>query len=225
VPFGLYVVKESIDKHFLARVFGAANDQGNLYEGECCTDFSPDPSRLDLKDEMEEMRSRQDIIALAQLVHETPDAEWVARVGEKLDLANFIGGYAVDALVDNWDGYSFTTNNYFMYAEPGRGRFVFIPHGMDQLFGGQDPLREPRGVLARKTRQLPELQARFAAELRRVLGEPWDLGVLGARIDRVAAILHANPPTDETTAADFRRFDENVARVKAALASRKRWSP
>src|SRR5207247_6678454 len=30
---GFYVVKEAVDKQFLARVFGRANRTGNLYEG------------------------------------------------------------------------------------------------------------------------------------------------------------------------------------------------
>jgi spore coat protein H len=57
-PYGLFVVREAINDDFLRRSFGKDNEDGNLYEGH---DFVRDPESPELKDEVEEMRSRDDV--------------------------------------------------------------------------------------------------------------------------------------------------------------------
>jgi spore coat protein CotH len=226
-PFGIYVLKESVDGEFLDRNFGEAFDQGNLYEGACCDDFTPDPSRIELKDEVSEMRSRQDIKDLAALVATTPDATFATAVGAKLDLDNFIAGFALDALTDHWDGYSFKPNNYYMYNHPGTGRFVFLPHGMDQLFqSDSDPLRGPNGNLAKRVRAIPALDTRFRDRLKVTLSDAiWDMKALYDRIDRVATTLRSFTPSDQRTMNDYGSFNGNVQKMKDALARRKPAAP
>src|SRR5688572_30065148 len=92
--YGLYVVAEAIDARFLARTFGEYNKDGNLYEGPCCGDFT-DVAHLELKDEDDENRSREDMEALASVVLNTPDAELEAAARELLDVDGFILGYAL----------------------------------------------------------------------------------------------------------------------------------
>jgi hypothetical protein len=226
MPFGLYVIKESVDGEFLDRNFGPANDQGNLYEGPCCHDFVTHPEKLELKDEVEEMRSRADLVELGQLIAGTPDASWEEVVGTRLDLANAITGYAVDALTDHFDDFWFNGNNHYLYHHPGTGKFVLLPHGADQaLWSFRDPLRMPGTSLPRKLRALPATDQRFRAELRRILGAPWDLAALGARIDRAAATVLAHTPGDARTTADLASFRDNLPVIKAMLARRKAWAP
>jgi hypothetical protein len=221
--FGLYVVKESVDTKFLARHFGKDNDHGNLYEGPCCGDLVPDASRLELKREESEQRSREDVDVLSMLLRATPDAQWIDAVGARLDLDQFIAHFAVDALANHFDGYGFARNNFYIYNHPGRGRFVFIHHGMDQLFRYADPLRMPVGIIARKVRELPALDARFMDALESILDQAWDVPALEARIDRAARVITSHVPADAQTAADLQSFRANVQRTKDALAQRKRW--
>ncbi|HVK57163.1 MAG TPA: CotH kinase family protein, partial [Candidatus Kapabacteria bacterium] len=42
---------------------------------------------------------------------------------------------ALDVLFCHWDGYALNRNNYRIYSDPESGKMVFMPHGMDQLFG------------------------------------------------------------------------------------------
>jgi len=72
-PYGLYVIKEAINKDFLARNFGEKNNQGNLYEGTWPADPGENASGLELKNEKEEMRSRADMIAFNKASKMTPD--------------------------------------------------------------------------------------------------------------------------------------------------------
>lgn len=133
VDEGIYVVVEAIDKEFLQRHFGKYNDEGNLYEGPCCGDFVDDIDHMELKDQVKDGRTTEDLRALADVVLSAPDAELAAKLGERLDLEGFIKGYALEALLDHWDGYSYKGNNYYMYDNPDDDRFVFMPHGMDRI--------------------------------------------------------------------------------------------
>ena len=225
-PFGLYVVKESVDGEFLDRNFGGDNDQGNLYEGPCCHDFVTNPENIELKDEGKEMRSRQDLLELARLVAETPDSDWEGVVGARLDLDNLIDSYALDAITDHFDDYFFNGNNYYLYHHPRTGRFLMIPHGMDRaLSWPHDPLRPPQGQLGLRIRALPALDDRFRQAVTRVLAQAFDLPALQARVDRAAITILKHTPTDAQTIADFTSLRENLTPLKIYLDRRKAWAP
>jgi hypothetical protein len=221
---GIYVVAEAVEEQFLAANFGGKNDEGNLYEAPAFVDFVTDPMGLDLKDEVEEMRSRDDIIAFAELVKNEPDATFVTAVKEVVDLDRFITGYAIDAIFDHWDGYSYVIiNNYYMYNNPGTKRFVFMPHGMDQLFENLnfDINSWPKGRLSQRVREIPELDQQFHDAVVEVLNTAWDVSELTARIDQVEAVLATNTNMDAAMMNDLASFSSNVEEVRKAVAYRK----
>jgi hypothetical protein len=233
-PKGIYVIREAYDGGFLERAFGKGNAHGNLYEGPCCVDFVTSPEKVELKDELEEMRSREDLLALARVVRDTPSDRFADVVGARLDVPAFITSFAADALVAHWDGYAFKPNNYFLYHRPSDDRFVFLPHGMDSLFtvdGWPDPnWRPPRieplattpgGRLAQRVRAIAELDARYRAELRRLLDDAWDVAALHARLDQVARLLRATTRKDAATLADLARFEKGAPLVRQYVADRK----
>lgn len=220
---GLFVLAESADKKFLRRYFGDGNEEGNLYEGECCGDFVWDPNHPELKDEIEEMRSRADLYALAAVITDAPDTEFEAQVRPLLDLDTFITGYAIDAVFFHWDGYSYNTNNFYMYHRPSDDRFIFMPHGMDQLLQWLefDPFSWPNGRLSQRIREIPALDAAYQAELYRVVDEVWDVPVLLDRIDQVAAVVHTSDRTDEAWLRDLGWFEDNYVPTRDAVVLRK----
>lgn len=223
-PKGIYVVAESVDKKFLARSFGAKNDEGNLYEGPCCGDFVFDVGHVELKDEVEEMRTRDDLIALADIVKDTPDEQFAAAVSQKLDLERFITGYAIDAIFDHWDGYSFKTiNNYYIYDNPADNRFVFMPHGMDQLFQNLyfDPYSWPNGRLSQRVREVPELDAKYSAEILHILNDIWDVPDLLARIDQATTVITSATQMDPRTKGDLASYAKHVEETRQAVIERK----
>ena len=225
IPFGLYVVKESVDGEFLDRNFGAGNDQGNLYEGPCCRDFVAYPEHVELKDEAREMRSRDDLVQLTQLIRDTPDAEWEAVVGARLDLDNVITTYALEAVTDHFDNYFFNGNNYYLYHHPGSGKFVMLPHGMDQaLWWLGDPWRRPQGLLGIRIRSLPALDARFRQAVKRVMTQAYDLPALATRLDRAAAVRVGQPPFDARMAADVQRVRSSLFGLRELLVRRLVWA-
>jgi spore coat protein H len=221
VDKGIYVVVEAIDKDFLRNHFGEVNGEGNLYEGPCCGDFVDDIDHMELEDEKKDGRSRDDLIALAQIIQDTPDAGLAAALAQRLDLDKFLKSYALEALLGHWDGFAFRGNNHYIYNDPGSGRFVFMPHGMDRILDDPafDPETTPMTKLPLRIRAVPELDARFHAELDALGQSAWDEASLQATIDQAAAVLHT-ASSGEQTSKDLADFDDNVTALRNIVTVR-----
>lgn len=209
---GIYLLREPVNQQFLARNFGKEFDAGNLYEITYRQDPVTRTEKVNLKDEVEEKRSRTDLRALAAAVKAATPATFVRTVGPLLDIDQFITVYAVEAATSHWDGYAFNVNNNYLYHNPRDGRFVFIPYGADQSFWStpgkriKNALNAPVGRIAVGIRLVPELSQKFIAEVERVGQAPiWDRPALLARVAEVARVLETADKHDRTT-RDIARF-------------------
>jgi spore coat protein CotH len=204
-PRGLYVLKEGYDRTFLKRYF--ADPNGNLYDGGFLRDINQplDPiGRRDPKPDSSDMRS------LAAACSEHDLAKRRERVEKLLDIDRFITFAALEVMTWHWDGYCMKTNNYRVYHDPQADKIVFIPHGMDQMFGvpGDDingPISAPSGgLVARAVFEVPEWRKRYyqrVAELRNTIFLP---DTMDRRIDELAAkVLPVLKEIDKGTARDF----------------------
>jgi spore coat protein CotH len=226
--YGLYVVKETVEKQFLQRVFGT--DEGNLYEGTAGSvgntpiDFVVNPDSADLKDELDEQRHRDDLRALAAAIALPADGAWADRVGRLIDLDAYVTLFAVEIAVHHWDGYAFNANNYYLYNDPARGKFVMIPHGMDQLWSKPDfsPDSPAKGLLAQRVRQVPALADRLRAEVVRVARDAMEVGALDARADKVMGLLAGVTAPEPRLLSDIQRFQANFAGKRASIAARQK---
>jgi spore coat protein CotH len=210
---GIYVMREPINRDFLTRNFGRPFSDGNLYE----LNYQPDPMlsplQILLKDEVEEKRTRTDLIQAADAVQNASADTFGAAVSKYVDLDRYITYYAVEASTSNYDGFSFNVNNAYLYALPKDGRLIMIPYGADSSFWAEaritkirSPFQSPRAALARRVQASPELAKQFAAEVARVGREPvWDAKALHDRLAQVERIL-ATAPTTGRAAADVKRF-------------------
>ncbi len=240
-PYGLFLVREPVNKDFLARNFGRINRKGNLYEGEFA-DFLTDPTKMILKNEVEEMRSRDDIKQLAALFATAPDATFVETMSPKLRLDAYITEFAVEAVLSHWDSYHYGQHNYYVYDNPADGKFVMIPTGADWIFSPRttwpnakpDPTLDPYtpveivksgttfpGKLAVKVQTLPALRAKFYSEVRRVITEVWDVPALQARIDQASKVIRSLASPQGRNATDIATFSANVANRRDYVAKRK----
>ena len=129
--FGLYANVEAEDKTFLRRWF--ESDAGNLYE-EGQVDFEPgNENAFDLETNEEE-NDRSDLTALIAAVAGAEPASFVDDVGAQLDMEHFLAFTAAEAAVNQWDMYGYTVfypNNFRLYRDPTRQKFVMLPWGMD----------------------------------------------------------------------------------------------
>jgi cysteine-rich repeat protein len=215
VDHGIYVVAEAIDKDFLKRHFGKDDDEGNLYEGPCCGDFVDAIAHMELQDEQKDGRSRDDLVALAGVIKDAPDADLAAKVAERLDFGRFLTSYALEALLDHWDGYAYRGNNFYLYDNPADKRFVFIPHGMDRILEDTsfDTETTPVAMLPLRIRAIPALDGQLHAELARVVSAVWDESAVLAAIDQAEKVIHMAGSGDQTS-KDVAKFDEKVGKFR-----------
>jgi spore coat protein H len=221
---GLYVLREAYNDDFMERNWGKAGKGGNIYEG---GNFIEDENSPALKDEVEEMRSRDDLRELVDRARNTPAAQWVSAVGAKLDFGSVMIAWAVEALSDHWDGYFFTflgPHNYYVYHHPLTDRFVLLLAGMDSLFINiKNPLDTDKW-LAQKILMFPETRAQLRNTMS-AIARDFDVAAMHARIDEAARTIHSHTPTDPATKADYARFDGSIRQRKLYMSAIKLWVP
>jgi len=125
---GVYVLKEGFDADFLRPFF--PDTRGHLYDGGLHTDIHPG-LELDKGDPKDQTR----ITEFSQALREGDPAKRRDRLGRILDIDGYLRHLAVENILVHGDGYSYRANNYRVYEDPAAGRFTFILHGMDNVFG------------------------------------------------------------------------------------------
>jgi hypothetical protein len=139
---GLYVNVERIGKPFLERAF--ADPEGNLYK---CDEGGPGANLAWLGDDPaayakafeaktnEKTADLADLVALARMLEETPDAEIAEAIGRSFEIDRFLRMTAVLLLAGAFDQYTgFNAHNYYLYREPATGRWSYIPWDLDVGF-------------------------------------------------------------------------------------------
>jgi hypothetical protein len=171
VRWGLYVNVQSLDKRFIKFHFGEVKGEvGNLYDTNNDQYFTEldrcqsreqggeaagaQESRFSLKTN-ETLGDTSDLSAAIDAVYEPSQFPFTCRdasfnadqlladIEPELDVDAFLREFAVDAIFANWDGYPGARNNYRLYHELGRDRFILLPWGIDQTFGWQDQVHYP----------------------------------------------------------------------------------
>jgi spore coat protein H len=154
---GLLVLIEGTDKTFLKRHF--KDTTGNLYDS---------GFRHDLTEPLEKKSGRgtddhSDLHALLDAASEPNHKIRLQRLSQVLELEQFYKFLAMETVIRHHDGYSMGINNYRAYRDPFVGKFILIPHGMDQLFyQPHSPIfSDVQGSLARGVLQTQEGRQRF----------------------------------------------------------------
>lgn len=201
---GTYTHVESISKAFLRARFGS--DTGNLYEGQGADFLSAKWAAFDAKTDTTTDTSDLERLRDALLRDES---QRVAAVEKVLDLDSFLSYWAMESLVANWDSYSTTSNNFFLYNDPKRG-FRFIPWGTDATLNerGLTGATRPQSIsanadLSRKLWEIPEIRTRYVARMRKLLDDLWNVDEILAEVERMASLL---PDADPTELEQIRNF-------------------
>src|SRR4029079_2620919 len=135
---GVYSHVESIKEGFLKRNFGSAD--GNLYEGGR-SDFRSDWFQNFVIKKSSLATPRADLEATTKAI-ESAQGSLMAVLERSLDLEEFFRFWAVESLINDADGYAANANNFYVYHDPRRDRFSFIPWGADTVMfsgGGRGP--------------------------------------------------------------------------------------
>jgi CotH kinase protein len=196
---GLYVHLESQDRHWVRRWF--ERDEGDLWEGEF-SDFRTGwldtfEKKGDVEEDDQTKVDRGSLAEVAAAVAPgTPDAQVRPRLESLLDLDGFVRFWAVEKVLEHWDGYANNTNNFFLYHDPATSKLVFAPSGTDQITVPDPNLttRPPVSVyataaLANRLYGIGETRQLYAATIRRVLDQAFREDDLLSQIDRMQAVI------------------------------------
>ena len=194
---GLYVLKESYDRRFLARFFERSD--GNLYDGGVNGEVDDELDR----DSGDGPLDRADLKRLAAACHEENAKKRRERVAALVDLDRFLTFMALEAMLAHWDGYTPNQNNWRVYFDPKTKKAVFIPHGMDQIFGDHEApiVQHPVGIVARAVMADPECQTAYHKRLRDLLPLLFPSKDIEAAVRRKSDRLL--PVVEKSLGADF----------------------
>jgi hypothetical protein len=194
---GLYVHVESIDRRWVRRYW--ERDEGDLWEGELSDFRAPWLGTFEKKGDVpEEDQTKADRRSLAEVgfALEQFDDRVRERLSQLIDFEGFMRFWAVEKVLEHWDGYSNNINNYVLYRDPATKRFTFAPTGTDQITI-EDPFATPRppvsvyavGSIAHRLYQIPAMRQLYVETVRDVLDEAFREDDLLAEIDRMQALV------------------------------------
>ena len=137
--YGLYISIEHIDENFLDRHY--EDDSGNLwkciwpadltYRGDAPEDYHPyvDQDRpYDLKTNKEGY-DYSELANFIKIINQSPDS-----LEQVISMKEVLQYLAINILTGSWDDYRFLKNNYYLYHEPDKDLFHWIPFDYDNSF-------------------------------------------------------------------------------------------
>ncbi|MBA4189545.1 MAG: hypothetical protein C0467_16285 [Planctomycetaceae bacterium] len=212
---GFYYLKEGYDKNFLRRHFKSAN--GNFYDGGFLRDID---QPLDLISTKKDVADRKDLKALLDAAREPEKAKRFQMLEKVLDLDEFISMCVVEVIMSDWDGYPMKPNNYRIYHDPERDKMVFIPSGMDQMFGDINWSILPgfNAIVARALIETPEGKKRYIARFREIMKTCYKPEELVKKLDE--AEKRVQPVLASVDANAGRDYKNQVDRLRNAIRQR-----
>lgn len=217
-PLGLYVLLEGWNKQFLKQHF--TDTKGNFYEGAFRDDIT---GSLEAKSGAEP-KNRSDLDALI-VASQEPDLERrFAAMERVLDVDRFATFLALEVMLNHWDGYSLHLNNYRIFHDNSSGKLIFMPHGMDQLFGLRrrefDPQVLPAmsGLAARAFMETRAGRRLYLDRMAQLQTNVFDVPALTATVDKLTGLLRPVLQSDPGALAEF---NARVPVLRQRLADRR----
>jgi spore coat protein CotH len=211
---GMYYLKEGYDKYFLRHHF--EDRHGNLYDGGFLRDVD---QPLQILSRTGDVANHGDLKALVTACQAHVKQRF-AKMEKILDMDEFVSYLAIEVLVWDWDGYPMNRNNYRIYHEPNRDKILFIPSGMDQMYGnpGGPLLPGFNGMVARALMETPEGKDRYLKRMREVLKTIYKTDDLVKKLNRWEA--QVRPALSAIDAGAGRDYVNQVNRLRQAIVAR-----
>jgi spore coat protein H len=213
---GLYVLKEGFTEDFLSCWFRRVD--GNLYD----TDLGHDVDRPMKRNSGlgPKHDSQADLAALAAAALEPDMGRRWQRLQGVLDVDRFLSFMAMEVMICHRDGYSFARNNFRIYHDMDTDRIIFLPAGMDQLFGKADLPWKPylSGIVAKAVMETPEGKQRYRERFQSLFTSVFKVKALNDRADQIVFGLRPSMGNKE-----FKALEEAAAELKKRIAQRQAW--
>jgi spore coat protein H len=206
---GLYVLKEGFTEDFLSCYFSRIG--GNLFEPGEGHDVNQHLKRVSIP-APSQGRGRLKRLGAAAL-EKDPSKRW-ADLQAVLDVDRFIRFMALEILLSHRDGYCLARNNFKLYEDVDSGLMIFLPQGMDQLFGVTELTWKPHmvGLVARAVMDSPEGQRRYEDQFKALFKTALDPELL---TDRIAQLILPLKPI--LTSSEFSDVQKRADELKTQI--------
>jgi spore coat protein CotH len=212
---GLYYLKEGYDHQFLREHFGTSS--GNFYDGGFLKDID---QPLQLVSSKDDVTKQEDIKALLTASREPDEKKRFEKMEKLLDMDKFITYLVLQSVTWDWDGYPTNRNNYRIYHNPKTNKIIFIPSGMDQMFGDPNGPILPgyQGTVAAQVVNTKEGKKRYYARMREIMEKVFIVERLVRRLDELEAVVQ--PALASVDAGAGRDYKNQVNRLREAIKQR-----
>ncbi len=233
--FGLYAVIEQVDKEFLKRHF--EDNSGNLYkpelnsgslrwQGENIENYRD----INLKTN-EESPDHSALIHFIDVLNNYDAEQFKNEIENILDTEAFLRWLAINTALVILDSYAGSPHNYYLYHDPERGVFTYIPwdvngaYGVHSCGGSQKVTDEEKLTLSylepvcgtldskpliQKVLAVDEYQQRYQALLAELLRDHWNPSAVAAEIALAADLIRESVHADPTSFYDGASFETNL---------------
>jgi len=213
---GLFVLLEGWNKQFLKQHF--RNPNGNLYDGGIGRDIT---WLMDASGDHPDGRTLVDI--LIGSCGETNPVIRLAEIKQVLDYDRYMTFFAMEVLTAHWDGYTLNRNNFRVYEDPEIQKLVFLPHGMDQMFGvwrmrptsSITPMM--RGIVSDAIMRTAEGRLNFIERLSYLATNVVNVAKLCARVDEISAKIQ---PALEQDPSALQSQQQSAAQLRSRIIAR-----
>jgi spore coat protein H len=215
---GLHVLTEGFGKHFLKRYF--KNAKGNLYDGGFCQEVD---SSLAVNSG-DNPKDHSGLQALTRAAREPDPTIRMTQLKKTLDMDRFLSFVAMDIIECDWDGYAMNHNNWRIFHDLDSNKMVFIPHGLDQMFGVERTtpdcpiLPHLQGLVAHAVLNTPEGRRCYLERVAQLYTNVFHADELIKRVDQLAAVI--NPAIAEYSPSAARRHEGAVGDLKRRIRMR-----
>ncbi len=143
--WGVYSMVERVDNKYIGNRFSQDAKGGNLYKashaqrgpmdlvyhGDSIEDYPTQNGQYPYgKMNNEDEADYSDIVSLCRTIDGldySTETEYIKALEANIDVDAFLRYLAVNAIIDNWDSYIFTGNNFHLFNNPVSGCFEWIP--------------------------------------------------------------------------------------------------
>jgi len=224
---GLYTMVEQVDKKFLKRHF--ADNDFNLYKSadDGATLEYLGSSGDDYKREFE-LKTNEDeddwsrFVQMVQVLNQAPDATFRTLAGAWIDFKSAVMMLAFNMVMGNFDSYTGSGRNFYIYDDQEGGQFTFIPWDINEGFGAysnnwnvftQDVLNVSnlqRRPLNRRIVSDELLRADYLRAIAELVGSAAHEDSIAAHIARFTPLIDPWVRADQYKLYTYQNFLDNI---------------
>lgn len=221
--WGLYIVVEQVDSEFIEDNFKSTQD-GNLYKCVDNTSLAYQGNNWTSYADEFELRTNtlstdhSRFIDFVEKIANTPANQFKDSLDEIFETSDYLAILACDILMHNWDSYYDHGRNFYLYLDPIKNKFNWIPWDYNLSFSEMNTdvivdysMSSSEQQLVKKMQANTEYRSLYFQHMCYILLSRFNLAELEAYIDAYAALIRSDLNDDPNKFFSISDFDTNVS--------------